>query len=200
MSFLPLFGCFHKSKQSGANLQGDSINPPANFPHDMVHVNGLSARHSSKSNRSVNDDFALFSQKHRFSSVLVDFMVDFFASTAASTARWAGRHKTKKARQPSDCQAFSSVGVTGFEPATTRPPDVYSNRTELRPDYPFPTAPDIRYLSVWDCKYSIFFRNIHISASFFSIFAGDETFLPPSGRAHSPFGRRLRLLRSPHAR
>ena len=25
------------------------------------------------------------------------------------------------------------VGVTGFEPATTRPPDVYSNRTELRP-------------------------------------------------------------------
>ena len=42
--------------------------------------------------------------------------------------------KTKKARQPSDCQAFPSVGVTGFEPATTRPPDVYSNRTELRPD------------------------------------------------------------------
>lgn len=30
------------------------------------------------------------------------------------------------------------VGVTGFEPATTRPPDVYSNRTELRPDYPEP--------------------------------------------------------------
>ena len=25
------------------------------------------------------------------------------------------------------------VGVTGFEPATTRPPDGYSNRTELRP-------------------------------------------------------------------
>ncbi len=31
--------------------------------------------------------------------------------------------------------AFGFVGVTGFEPATTRPPDVYSNRTELRPDY-----------------------------------------------------------------
>ena len=29
---------------------------------------------------------------------------------------------------------FRLVGVTGFEPATTRPPDVYSNRTELRPD------------------------------------------------------------------
>ena len=25
------------------------------------------------------------------------------------------------------------VGVTGFEPATTRPPDVYSNRAELHP-------------------------------------------------------------------
>ena len=26
------------------------------------------------------------------------------------------------------------VGVTGFEPATTRPPDVYANRTALHPD------------------------------------------------------------------
>ena len=26
------------------------------------------------------------------------------------------------------------VGMTGFEPATPRPPDVYSNRTELHPD------------------------------------------------------------------
>ena len=29
--------------------------------------------------------------------------------------------------------AFSLVGVTGFEPATTRPPDAYSNRAELHP-------------------------------------------------------------------
>ena len=29
---------------------------------------------------------------------------------------------------------FRLVGVTGFEPATTRPPDVYSNRAELHPD------------------------------------------------------------------
>ena len=29
---------------------------------------------------------------------------------------------------------LAQVGMTGFEPATTRPPDVYSNRTELRPD------------------------------------------------------------------
>ena len=26
------------------------------------------------------------------------------------------------------------VGMTGFEPATTRPPDVYSNRAELHPE------------------------------------------------------------------
>ena len=30
--------------------------------------------------------------------------------------------------------AFLGVGATGFEPATSRPPDVYSNRTELHPE------------------------------------------------------------------
>ena len=29
--------------------------------------------------------------------------------------------------------SFLPVGVTGFEPATTRPPDAYSNRAELHP-------------------------------------------------------------------
>ena len=29
--------------------------------------------------------------------------------------------------------ALYSVGMTGFEPATTRPPDEYSNRAELHP-------------------------------------------------------------------
>ena len=35
-----------------------------------------------------------------------------------------------------DLQSFkpSIVGVTGFEPATTRPPDAYSNRAELHPE------------------------------------------------------------------
>ena len=35
-----------------------------------------------------------------------------------------------------DCviPSFSPVGVTGFEPATTRPPDAYSNRAELHPE------------------------------------------------------------------
>ena len=29
---------------------------------------------------------------------------------------------------------FQFVGVKGFEPSTTRPPDVYSNRAELHPE------------------------------------------------------------------
>ena len=29
------------------------------------------------------------------------------------------------------------VGMTGFEPATTRPPDAYSNRAELHPAISF---------------------------------------------------------------
>ena len=36
------------------------------------------------------------------------------------------RQQKKKAQQSSDYQAFSSVGVTGFEPATTRPPEELS--------------------------------------------------------------------------
>ena len=30
---------------------------------------------------------------------------------------------------------LSLVGMTGFEPATPRPPDVYSNRAELHPEF-----------------------------------------------------------------
>ena len=43
-------------------------------------------------------------------------------------------HKRKILDIRLNIKDFSSVGVTGFEQATTRPPDVYSNRTELRPD------------------------------------------------------------------
>ena len=42
--------------------------------------------------------------------------------------------KSKKHRQSIDYQCFFPVGVTGFEPATTRPPDAYSNRAELHPE------------------------------------------------------------------
>ena len=66
-------------------------------------------------------------------------LVDFFASTVASTAHFRPvRIKEKSTDNRWIISAFPVVGVTGFEPATTRPPDVYSNRTELRPDYPKP--------------------------------------------------------------
>mgnify|MGYP006897821006 CR=1 FL=1 len=40
----------------------------------------------------------------------------------------------KKPRYSIEYQGFRLVGMTGFEPATTRPPDVYSNRAELHPE------------------------------------------------------------------
>ena len=51
----------------------------------------------------------------------------------------AGRtfQKQKSTDNLAIISAFSSVGMTGFEPATTRPPDAYSNRTELHPDWAF---------------------------------------------------------------
>ena len=42
--------------------------------------------------------------------------------------------KTKSIDNHQIINAFLGVGATGFEPATSRPPDVYSNRTELRPE------------------------------------------------------------------
>ena len=43
-------------------------------------------------------------------------------------------HKRKILDIQLNIKDFSSVGVTRFELATTRPPDVYSNRAELHPD------------------------------------------------------------------
>ena len=42
--------------------------------------------------------------------------------------------KTKSIDNHQIINAFYLVGMTGFEPATSRPPDVYSNRTELHPE------------------------------------------------------------------
>ena len=40
----------------------------------------------------------------------------------------------KKTARISPRSFFIVVGVTGFEPATPRPPDAYSNRAELHPE------------------------------------------------------------------
>ena len=42
--------------------------------------------------------------------------------------------KEKRSQVNDLTPSFSPVGVTGFEPATTRPPDAYSNRAELHPE------------------------------------------------------------------
>ena len=42
--------------------------------------------------------------------------------------------KTKSIDNRLIINAYDGVGMTGFEPATSRPPDVYSNRTELHPE------------------------------------------------------------------
>ena len=44
------------------------------------------------------------------------------------------------------------VGVTGFEPATTRPPDAYSNRAELHPELRMQ-----RYAFIWNLQTSFSF-------------------------------------------
>jgi hypothetical protein len=45
-----------------------------------------------------------------------------------------GRDTEKGVKSNDLTPSFSPVGVTGFEPATTRPPDAYSNRAELHPE------------------------------------------------------------------
>ena len=52
-------------------------------------------------------------------------------STEPLYASWLAK---KQKRHKNKFCAFCAVGITGFEPATPRPPDVYSNRTELYPD------------------------------------------------------------------
>ncbi len=43
-------------------------------------------------------------------------------------------HFKIKDRTFSNVLSYPKVGMTGFEPATSRPPDVHSNRAELHPD------------------------------------------------------------------
>ena len=54
------------------------------------------------------------------------------------------------------------VGTTGFEPATSRPPDVYANRTALRPEH------------LKDCKYKVTYPfSIYLAPKLRNV---DETF------------------------
>ena len=66
-------------------------------------------------------------------------------------------HKRKILDIRLNIKDFSSVGVTGFEPATTRPPDAYSNRAELHPEL-FRSA-NIRTFALQKNEKQIFFHS-----------------------------------------
>ena len=66
--------------------------------------------------QSDDDPDSNLTPERKFRSI-IRYCVPFLSHRTKSTAA-----ERKKARQSSDYQAFSSVGVTGFEPATTRPP------------------------------------------------------------------------------
>ena len=75
--------------------------------------------------QSDDDPDSNLTPERKFRSI-IRYCVPFLSHRIKSTA-----DERKKARQSSDYQAFSSVGVTGFEPATTRPPELsftFSNK------------------------------------------------------------------------
>ena len=57
-----------------------------------------------------------------------------FAQTNSHCFRKVVENKEKGVTLISITPSFLTVGMTGFEPATTRPPDAYSNRAELHPE------------------------------------------------------------------
>ena len=59
------------------------------------------------------------------------------------------------------CRTIFVVGMTGFEPATTRPPDAYSNRAELHPAHFFLQRYEL-FMNIQDCCPNIFIANIFI--------------------------------------
>ena len=65
------------------------------------------------------------------------------------------RKEMKKELSINLTPSFLPVGVTGFEPATTRPPDAYSNRAELHPESLFFVC---KGTYLWGlCKFSALF-------------------------------------------
>ena len=68
------------------------------------------------------------------------------------------------------------VGVTGLEPATSRPPDAYSNQLSYTPIVFWRiTLEKQDFLCVCECKGSTFIRFLQIFRGFFS----EKQLLPP---------------------
>ena len=72
----------------------------------------------------------------------------------------------QKSRRMLSCGLLNFVGMTGFEPATTRPPDVYSNRAELHPEFHTQRV----YLVFGTANIVVFFQKQHFLAIFLIFF------------------------------
>ena len=66
-------------------------------------------------------------------SIACAFLYPFICNRLIISVEVVKCSKNKKASTIIRLSMLFSVGMTGFEPATTRPPDAYSNRTELHP-------------------------------------------------------------------
>ena len=153
MSFLPLFGCFHKSKQSRVNLQGEINRFSCKFPasHEPcrwpARYAALQDEHSSFVRLfpacRMGRWRCMFSDDKEPCFWCKDWngsaqsLRTVYATVYTARAKWCKNGdwslcpndlpKTKKARQPSDCQAFSfSRGDWIRTSDHTPPPDVYS--------------------------------------------------------------------------
>ena len=99
---------------------------------------------------------------------------------------WLG-HTIKKP-QDFSCGLLNFVGMTGFEPATTRPPDVYSNRAELHPEF----RTEVIYLAFGTANVALFSAKQKLSAHFFYFFIFSSLLVPLLG---TPFSLILHTFR-----
>ena len=64
---------------------------------------------------------------------------------------------------------FLQVGVTGLEPATTRPPDAYANQLRHTPSWLLGDCSEWGSLPICECKSTAFFRMSKLFWHFFAI-------------------------------
>ena len=84
-------------------------------------------------------------------------MIDLhlFALNCNESFRIVVDEKEKRSQVNDLTPSFSPVGVTGFEPATTRPPDAYSNRAELHPELRMQRYGFFLYLQIFSVLFYI---------------------------------------------
>ena len=108
------------------------------------------------------------------------FASESFCFPAPPPCKLGRAEKTKALDLSIEGFALNFVGMTGFEPATTRPPDVYSNRAELHPEIHLRELP-----RVWDCKYKPLFLQNQTFTTFFKKNHKVGRNLPPPSEHHT---------------